>query len=36
MFKSTIPEICEMRADITKVSKAFNWRQLLTSEKDCG
>ena len=24
--KSTIPDISDMRADITKVSKAFNWR----------
>lgn len=34
IFKSTVPDISEMRADITKVPKAFNWRQLLTSEKD--
>ena len=24
--KSAIPDISDMRADITKVSKAFNWR----------
>lgn len=32
-FKSTIPDISEMRADITKVSKAFNWRPIIDIRK---
>lgn len=31
--KSTIPEISDMRADITKVSKAFNWTPTIDMRK---
>ena len=31
--KSTIPDISEMRTDITKVSKAFNWRPIINIRK---
>ena len=31
--KSTIPDISDMRADIAKVSKAFNWRPNIEIRK---
>jgi len=31
--KSTIPDISDMRADITEVSKAFNWRPTIKISK---